>query len=664
MAEPFAHSVVWNSFADDESLRRWLRCIRPHDLVQIIPMAHFQAWRNYVYHAEIVIDCVLQSVCSTPSVNTEVSENAMYRPLNLGVPGRFETRLVRILPGAADMELSCQIQHIALLGETTAEYEALSYCWGDTREMKSILLSFPDKNGQQLPPSPFRITLNLYSALIKMRSDDGKPRVIWIDALCINQMDIAERTQQVSIMSFIYASASRVVVWLGNCTEPVKRAFEKSKEIEDRHHTSPEDELLSHGLTDMMWRQETEALFQYEYFRRIWVLQETFSAKKIIVLCGEEMTEWSLVLRMNACLNRLLAGPRPRQITVMPALFADLFEVSTSDEQGSNGRQPTYRARLPRANILDTFIAGLDLDASDPRDKLFALFNLREGHHYGHQDMNDSIRPNYSKSTIQVFEDFTRWWIMTNKSLRILSAVHCSNGRTWQDFSLPSTVQRASWSLWYDGFSRWGRATLGLSSSSPYRASGATTPDDVLIQSTRQTLPLRGYVISTIAKIIAFPFLKSLERSNPALHHFAPVYDRLFDPILNHTDRSVSVDLGGIDHVGEGAMQHQDLVHDHLAAHRQYAIAMGGAIECHPRCFFETAEGAKGLCPATAWERDLIVVLLGGNVPYLLRPSSQDKGEYDAFETMDLVGECFLPGFMAGEALQDTNLESRIFHLT
>ncbi len=83
------------------------------------------------------------------------------------------------------------------------QYEALSYMWG-SKETKSIHMS----------ENSYEVRVNLWDALEHMRLID-EPRIIWIDAICINQHDINERNHQVSQMGKIFMNASRVVVWLG-----------------------------------------------------------------------------------------------------------------------------------------------------------------------------------------------------------------------------------------------------------------------------------------------------------------------------------------------------------------------------------------------------------------------------------------------------------------
>jgi hypothetical protein len=92
----------------------------------------------------------------------------------------------------------------------TPNYEALSYTWGARRKQRVIRL-----NGKYTLP----VTDNLYDAVQRIRSR-ADLRTVWVDALCINRSDVAERGHQVKFMGDIYASATTVIVWLG---EPPKK---------------------------------------------------------------------------------------------------------------------------------------------------------------------------------------------------------------------------------------------------------------------------------------------------------------------------------------------------------------------------------------------------------------------------------------------------------
>ncbi len=114
-------------------------------------------------------------------------------------------RLLRLLPSAdIAAKVECEIFHAQIGGSAQVPYEALSYTWGDPSRTVNIGLS----------GCAFLATVNLEAALRALRQK-REARVLWVDALCINQADLREQAAQVRIMWDIYKAADCVVVWLG-----------------------------------------------------------------------------------------------------------------------------------------------------------------------------------------------------------------------------------------------------------------------------------------------------------------------------------------------------------------------------------------------------------------------------------------------------------------
>ena len=112
-------------------------------------------------------------------------------------------------PRDEDAIVECRLEHVSLT--SLLKYKALSYCWGDATDTKEIIVN----------DCAIRITANLEEALRRLRlSESGS--FIWIDALCIDQMNIDERDWQVLRMRDIYRQAEIVIAWLGE-EIPTKR---------------------------------------------------------------------------------------------------------------------------------------------------------------------------------------------------------------------------------------------------------------------------------------------------------------------------------------------------------------------------------------------------------------------------------------------------------
>ncbi|PMD22488.1 hypothetical protein NA56DRAFT_533517, partial [Hyaloscypha hepaticicola] len=143
-----------------------------------------------------------------------------------------EIRLIRLLPGPTSAEIEIEIFH----RKRSAKYEALSYVWGPPKRTDIALVSKPAISPKPLsqlfarlrtgsrPRTTLGITHNLAIALYHLRHSK-KSRVLWIDAICINQDDDVERSAEVLEMGSIYARAKQVIVWLGPSSEDSRLAI-------------------------------------------------------------------------------------------------------------------------------------------------------------------------------------------------------------------------------------------------------------------------------------------------------------------------------------------------------------------------------------------------------------------------------------------------------
>ncbi|KUI62365.1 Heterokaryon incompatibility protein 6, OR allele [Cytospora mali] len=124
-----------------------------------------------------------------------------YQPLNTYLN---EIRLLSLQPSKnIDGPITCSLNTVSL--DDKPLFEALSYVWGDATATADIFVD----------GVAFSATTNLHDALEHIRPRTGDPRIMWIDAICINQNDDSERNHQVPLMQRIYSEAAAAVVWLG-----------------------------------------------------------------------------------------------------------------------------------------------------------------------------------------------------------------------------------------------------------------------------------------------------------------------------------------------------------------------------------------------------------------------------------------------------------------
>ncbi|KAI3319430.1 heterokaryon incompatibility protein-domain-containing protein [Xylariaceae sp. AK1471] len=127
-------------------------------------------------------------------------------------PSKKQIRLLKLISGEWDEQVRCELYVVSL--DDQIKYEALSYVWGSPRDLVGI-----DVNG-----SLFSATQNLHAALRRLREQirdsahaesNGDSRVLWVDAVCINQQDAQEKRHQVELMGDIYSRTTRGLLWLG-----------------------------------------------------------------------------------------------------------------------------------------------------------------------------------------------------------------------------------------------------------------------------------------------------------------------------------------------------------------------------------------------------------------------------------------------------------------
>lgn len=143
-----------------------------------------------------------------------MGQNYSYRPLS-----PRSTRVLVLKPDAdRSAPLHCSLEEISLDAIPVRRYNGLSYVWG--AKGGTIPLVCEGKT--------ILITPNCESALRHLRHSK-KPVTLWVDAICINQVDLDERAQQVSLMGDVYRNADEVIIWLGESTKHISRVFSRMR---------------------------------------------------------------------------------------------------------------------------------------------------------------------------------------------------------------------------------------------------------------------------------------------------------------------------------------------------------------------------------------------------------------------------------------------------
>jgi hypothetical protein len=180
-------------------------------------------------------------------------------PYSSLLPGPDSIRLLRLMPHKDEVApLRCELFSYSLQEASKGShlYEALSYVWGD--QNKTLPISIGKHR--------FDVTENLHAALSRLR-DRSFERIIWVDAICINQANKEEKEKQIQLMARIYNQAYSVVVWLGEEADDSDQALEAIVRAGNHRGLSFTD--------DVTVQRAVIKLLQRKWFRRIWVMEHT-----------------------------------------------------------------------------------------------------------------------------------------------------------------------------------------------------------------------------------------------------------------------------------------------------------------------------------------------------------------------------------------------------
>ncbi|GAT26799.1 LOW QUALITY PROTEIN: hypothetical protein RIB2604_02104820 [Aspergillus luchuensis] len=177
-----------------------------------------------------------------------------YFPLD---QGPFSTRILRLLPSKdRAAPIKCQLFSYSLQNNIAQEYDALSYVWGDQTDGQSTI---------SINNQAFSGGKNLHSALLRLRGFEFE-RTLWVDAICIDQVNMREKEKQIQIMARIYEQASQVMVWSGEEADNSTQALESIRAAAEAGFAEEQFHMSSESIPI----EGVESLFQRTWFYRMW----------------------------------------------------------------------------------------------------------------------------------------------------------------------------------------------------------------------------------------------------------------------------------------------------------------------------------------------------------------------------------------------------------
>ncbi|KAH0427976.1 hypothetical protein CcaCcLH18_09335 [Colletotrichum camelliae] len=595
--------------------------------------------------------------------DTEISTPAArfkYSPLS-----SEDIRLVQIDHYNQELGIiECTMTHEDLM---TSKFRALSYTWGDPTDNKLILV-----DGKSL-----KVTANLEGFLRMFTSgyqEESKSK-LWIDAICIDQENKAERSLQVLRMPSIYKSAKEVIVWLGEETEKADTGFSKLLSFFVQFAESDDpmaDSGLRAGFESLMAMSEgceMRAILQAPWWRRLWILQEYALAKEVKFLCGLKTMRLDLLHRIfDLIVNAsIMYGDLDA--------FLKWIRIKTILDLRDTEGQPGNQAK----KLFSLMIQFTESRCLDPRDRIYSLLGICSDIKLG------DIVPNYQRPVQDVYMDAVRAHLLKNDNLDILTGrfpsisaytslvpdTYAEGSRPLSDaqhFPLMSEYE-SSWPGWLPYYGTKLAFSLKLRRTEQFGRYNASryfslSNDSWSLDPSAGSLTVSGAVIDVITRIAPNQLdeIKGLTHTDISLHRLRgykrlledlpPVYELTGESIKNaweltilapnlrgRSDISMAEISGEVINPNAPPCYDPDLIDDTITVNFIWKLAV-------------TSSGLICCVPSTSEVGDSVVFLVGGSVLYAVRPlpHSQDTSETSQpKKAFKFIGDVYVHGLMDGE---------------
>lgn len=341
-------------------------------------------------------------------------------------------RLLRLLKGCRGDTIQCELfeSYLHLFNEeaTTAPadgvkghapmgepsgipYEALSYTWGSSVSEDRVWLGI----------SQVEVTENLYCALKNLRQAD-QDRILWVDALCIDQKHNAvcpcsrslhkrrpvtdsvlqEKSHQVGQMRLIYQNAQNVIIWLGPGNFRTNQLFTQMSTLDRRAIQRPRPRTLAtwkveweHRPMDLDeedvpfdFEEALRDLLSHDWFERVWTIQEAAMARSARIACGQNQVHSRTFTMIPSLLNVIPTTEQQARLDIMPGL----------------GRETSWFSRLQDTKLQTLLERFRSCKATIPHDSIYALIGIcKEAHNSPRMIPDYTLNPNQVVKNTLIF---------------------------------------------------------------------------------------------------------------------------------------------------------------------------------------------------------------------------------------------------------------------
>ena len=378
-------------------------------------------------------------------------------------------RLLKIQenPNPSNIEEEIEVQLVSVLFDECPSYVTLSYTWVEPEPIEDttgviftrVPRCYPVKCGGRL----ILCTRNLRNALRRLRQFEiiqktapadsalGKKAasmtmfnkniyLYWIDAICIDQEDLHERSTQVFFMDKIYLKAQCTMAWLGEqdvYTVPAVQVLLKivgdqiaqNSFVDVGNSTKTEPKFRGIDTLDDTEITALAMLMARTWISRTWVLQEVILSPLVLTLWGGVFFSFDAFLRAGVILSISRSSLR------FPGRFSEICaknawkiadrSISKRILRAHSTLSMIHSSRVDlqqnqKPSFMNTVIMCRMSESTDPRDKIYGILGLAAEFELGGQVIH---KPDYSRTVAEVYMTATASVIRSRGDLACLILV-------------------------------------------------------------------------------------------------------------------------------------------------------------------------------------------------------------------------------------------------
>jgi len=600
------------------------------------------------------------------------------KPYEYTTIGENQIRLMYLFPGRFTDELRCELKVVD--ADKRCSYDAISYRWGSTQDVKLFC------------EAQYLLISNELSQALRRFRFESDIRVIWADQISINQKSEAEQAAQVRRMGATYSEAHEILVWLGEEDEETaivyklianlsRQIIELKQQPESRQTFN--DATIKDGTrylplnltsADSVEWVAFRNLNNRPWFTRTWTFQELALSQRASVTCGSHSVPWERFLLVCEMVSAYDRARLPGHESHLKETYNYIQYLASVRMHLSAVRSQTevIPGMEQMVDLLNLVMALRRNETSRPRDKIFGLWGCARDVQ-GDAVIKEFV--DYSQPWEKIFSAFTKWFIMRYRDLSVFRLINVTgNPPKPKKPGLPPP-NLPSWTPDFSLYDQWNSLRVDMSSrmllhgcDRMYNSTGSSTASAA--PDYERQLRLRGIHVGTITTL-----------TEPAGNLLGDV--GLGSRVLTggewHLTVSEKASTNGI-YLPTGEpiklAYHRLRIGDQLwneirAEHRRqrpktplnlpepqpvtYSAAVG--IVVSPRNdigtmilkwttrqrLYITDTGYMGLCHRSCKLHDQIFLLMGGEMPFILR--KKESG------TFQFKGETYVHGIMDGEYL-------------